>query len=315
MFRLRASLAILISVFFLGGCSMYYSAQEIEALNQAEPVGSPFTKKLAEEYRVFANREHDNMFDYPDSLHFARKGLAAAAGELVMPEPLSNWNVSDEHIPELAEARSRLMSAFDKGGREFSPETSAIAQVSFDCWVEQQEESFSSPDVESCKSQFKTAMQNLSASLASIAQPDVINTAVDMPAVPVETEIVYEEEAPPPAAQSTALDQAMYLVFFDFNGSSLEDSAHDVLDAVHAETQRYNIDTITITGHTDSSGSKTYNERLSLRRADAVRQALIEHGVNPGIIAVESRGEDDLLIDTADNVREPANRRVEIRFR
>ena len=67
-----------------------------------------------------------------------------------------------------------------------------------------------------------------------------------------------------------------------------------------------------VVGHTDSSGSTRYNDKLSKRRANSVKDGLVARGVPAEWIREESRGESDLLVKTADNVREPANRRAQI---
>jgi len=69
---------------------------------------------------------------------------------------------------------------------------------------------------------------------------------------------------------------------------------------------------VTATGHTDKSGPDDYNMALSLRRANAVKDALVRDGVPAGVISVVGRGESQPLVPTADGVREPQNRRVEI---
>ena len=69
---------------------------------------------------------------------------------------------------------------------------------------------------------------------------------------------------------------------------------------------------ITATGHTDTSGPESYNMALSLRRANAVKDALVRNGVPAQAITVVGMGEKGLLVQTGDNVREPQNRRVEI---
>ena len=69
---------------------------------------------------------------------------------------------------------------------------------------------------------------------------------------------------------------------------------------------------IAVTGHTDTSGAPAYNMALSLRRANAVKDALVREGVPAAAIAVTGRGETQLLVQTGDNVKEPQNRRVEI---
>jgi OOP family OmpA-OmpF porin len=159
-------ISLLAVIVALSGCNGYKSHSEVEALNQANAVGSPFTQALSAEYRDFANREQNIEFDYPDALHFARKGLAAAAGEVVLPEPVSDWNLKPEHIEELSAARASLVAALDRGARETNAKAAATAQSRFDCWIEQQEENWQTSDILSCKSQFADAMNALGGMIA-----------------------------------------------------------------------------------------------------------------------------------------------------
>ncbi len=71
---------------------------------------------------------------------------------------------------------------------------------------------------------------------------------------------------------------------------------------------------VTLAGHADKSGKPDYNLALSQRRADAVKDYMTKKGVAPGVITTEAFGETRPLVDTADGVREPQNRRVEITF-
>lgn len=111
-------------------------------------------------------------------------------------------------------------------------------------------------------------------------------------------------------------EEAMYLVFFDFDSSNINTGAENVLSAVREEimNRRGDIEVIRIVGHTDSAGPRAYNDRLAMRRANAARDALVSGGIDASMIRVEGRGQDDLLVETEDNVREPANRRAEISF-
>ena len=68
-------------------------------------------------------------------------------------------------------------------------------------------------------------------------------------------------------------------------------------------------------GHADRSGSPAYNQRLSQRRADNVAAELVRQGVSRNEIVVSAYGETRPLVPTADGVREPQNRRVEIVLR
>jgi outer membrane protein OmpA-like peptidoglycan-associated protein len=69
-----------------------------------------------------------------------------------------------------------------------------------------------------------------------------------------------------------------------------------------------------VNGYTDSSGSPAYNLKLSQRRADSVAKELVSDGVQRSEIDIHGYGETHPLVPTADGVREPQNRRVEIIF-
>lgn len=297
MKTIRGVSLLAVAALSLGACSGFKSNSEVEALNEAKSVGSPFTQQLAAEYRDLANHEQNVSFDYPDALHFARKGLAASAGEVVLPEPVSDWNLKPEHIEELTGARSMLIAALDRGARETSPKNAAIAQARFDCWIEQQEENWQKSDILECKTQFAEAMNALGGTLAAPpaeVMPPV--TAGDMPSGPM------------------APEDAKYLVFFDFDSSRVDQGGASVLDSIAAEVAKQNISSVNVIGHADTSGSKKYNKRLSMKRANAVREGLLARGVNANLLMIDSRGEDELMVPTSDGVREPANRRVEVTF-
>lgn len=289
------------AVIALGGCTAFTSFSEVEALNEAEAVGSPFTQALTEEYRNYSNNELKDMFDYPDALHFARKGLAAAAGEVVLPEPTVDWNLSDAHINELNAARGRMIIAYDLGARETVPALSARAQSRFDCWIEQQEENWDDAGL-LCKNQFMDVMSQIEANL----QPP-------MPAMdPVE--VIPTSPFDVDASAPMAAEDAVYLVFFNWDSSKMSGGAMNVLDAVAEEVATNPPGTINVVGHADTSGATDYNQRLAFKRANGVKDALVQRGIDPSIINVDARGEAELLVPTPDNVREPANRRVNISF-
>ena len=114
--------------------------------------------------------------------------------------------------------------------------------------------------------------------------------------------------APPPAPmQSTS-----YMVFFDWDRSDLSQQALATVGQAADAFKTTGQSRITATGHTDTSGPDQYNMALSLRRANAVKDALVRDGVPATAISVVGKGEHDLLVPTADGVREPQNRRVVI---
>lgn len=110
---------------------------------------------------------------------------------------------------------------------------------------------------------------------------------------------------PPPAPQS-------FMVFFDWDSAKLNPQATNVIGQAAAAYKTKGSARITATGHTDTTGSEAYNMALSLRRANAVKDSLVQQGVPATAIAVVGRGMQGLLVPTGPNVREPQNRRVEI---
>ena len=112
--------------------------------------------------------------------------------------------------------------------------------------------------------------------------------------------------APPPAAAPS------FMVFFDWDRSNLSQQALNTIKQAADAYKTKGSARITATGHTDKSGPEAYNMALSLRRANTVKDALVRDGVPATAIAVVGRGESQPLVQTADGVREPQNRRVEI---
>ncbi len=114
---------------------------------------------------------------------------------------------------------------------------------------------------------------------------------------------------PPPPAPSI---QRAFIVFFDFDRADITPEASRIIKQAAETAKRGAVPRIVVTGHTDLSGSVAYNQKLSERRAEAVRQALVREGLAAGGISTVGRGKTQPLVPTADGVREPQNRRAEI---
>jgi OOP family OmpA-OmpF porin len=269
-------LGVVAALGFLAGCS-----SDIEQVRNVQPTGgSEFTRALAEEYKQFAIFEADTRFDWPDAGYFARKGLAAANGEVVLPEDLANWDIPVGMVDELSSARARLITVLDAGARDTNPVLAARAQGRFDCWVENAEENHEPMAIQACRDEFYTALEQL--------------------------------ETPPAAAVPEATPPEVYIVLFDFDKANIRPDGQQVVNQVLADAQAKGTPQISVTGHADRAGPADYNLALSLRRADAVRQALIAGGISADQITVSGRGEEEPAVPTPDGVREQANRRVEI---
>jgi OOP family OmpA-OmpF porin len=113
--------------------------------------------------------------------------------------------------------------------------------------------------------------------------------------------------AAPPAAAPT-----VFIVFFDWDKATITHEGMGIIQQAAAAFKSGAPVQIQVTGYTDRSGSPGYNQRLSEQRANNVAKALASLGVSQNQMMVSGRGENDNRVPTADGVREPQNRRVEI---
>ncbi|MEM9705663.1 MAG: OmpA family protein [Pseudomonadota bacterium] len=121
-------------------------------------------------------------------------------------------------------------------------------------------------------------------------------------------------QCPPQLVESAAvaLDPINFVVYFDYDKSNLTPQASTLVREAAARALEGDIDTVVVSGNTDTSGSSAYNQALSQRRAAAVRAALIDSGVPADRIETRAFGETNLAKATPDGTREPLNRRSEV---
>ena len=105
---------------------------------------------------------------------------------------------------------------------------------------------------------------------------------------------------------------ARFILYFKDDSEELTPDSEVLLREVFRTMRDRGALDISVIGHTDTIGTRDYNYQLSLRRARRVADLLAKQGMDRNILDIESHGEDNLLIKTGDQVREPRNRRVEI---
>ena len=130
----------------------------------------------------------------------------------------------------------------------------------------------------------------------------------DGSSVPVSSECPQQIEDPVAAS----LDPLNFVVYFDYDKSNLTAEASNLVTEAASRALENDIETVVVTGNTDTSGSSAYNQALSQRRANAVRQALIANGIPADAIDMRALGETNLAKPTPDGTREPLNRRSEV---
>ena len=99
-----------------------------------------------------------------------------------------------------------------------------------------------------------------------------------------------------------------YLVFFNWDHDDLTDRARQIVAEAAANFGRVQVTRIEVNGYTDTSGTRHYNQGLSVRRAKTVQGELVRDGVPEDAITIRGFGETNLLVPTGPNVRSPPNR-------
>src|SRR3954471_19388772 len=120
---------------------------------------------------------------------------------------------------------------------------------------------------------------------------------------------------PPPAApQPPAATKVTYAAdaFFDFDKSVLKPEGKAKLDDLTSKIQGINLEVIIAVGHTDSVGTDTYNQKLSVRRAEAVKAYLVSKGIEKNRVYTEGKGERQPVAANTTAEGRAKNRRVEI---
>lgn len=251
----------------------------------ASASATAYQRSLHQGYSSFGTWEYQQA-DFRDAAYMWNKAKSAGAGQNVGPTNPSERRIANPHSGEINAAYSRLTSALGTSGAlELNALPLSTAQVYYDCWVEQAEEGHQPEHIAYCKNGFETAMGQIGARPVAAA--------------------------PAPAAPA-ATSARPFLIFFDWDRANVNDSARPTLSEITNTIKANPNANVRISGHADKSGTDRYNDALSKRRADAVLNALTQQGVQRNRTTVESFGESRPLVDTADGVREPQNRRVEV---
>lgn len=258
----------------LAGCGI-----GVESFLDREVSGNDFNGFLAREYQKLTELEVNRDMNWTHAQRIAVKGAAAANGEDVQPWDPVNWNVADEDLADLQAGRTRLLAALDGNGRTTNPEACAKAQMHYDGWLEQSHDNDWGPG------------------FAGVVQPNHV-----------------EEER---AAFNDAIAQcegrqigaSNFTIYFGWDRFDLTSAAQAVINEIASFVGGTGTG-VSVSGHTDTSGSQAYNESLSAQRAATVADALSGLGVT--VKGTTAFGETALAIPTADGIREPLNRRVEV---
>jgi outer membrane protein OmpA-like peptidoglycan-associated protein len=306
--------AAAIAILALAGC----------ATDDESQAGSPFTQALAANYTDLAAQapstpapERDLSFldemavftanpfgmfgdEGTENLlaqAYTAKADLAAQGQEPAPEPAP----SDQSSQSLHDRLIRAVAA----GKDRFPDQSARVQTNYDCWVLS-----AAAGQAAASAACKASLDGSLAALENAARPAPAPSSFPASGFPVAP--VAPVAPPPVAAAPVAAPTAENTVYFDFNSWTLTAENLTVITNVINTARAGGQSRITVVGHTDTSGAPDYNQRLSVRRANVVVEALVDMGARRAAIQASGVGETDLAVQTPDGTKEAKNRRAVI---
>ena len=143
---------------------------------------------------------------------------------------------------------------------------------------------------------------------AAAPAPAPVAAAPAAPGAPAVVPAAPAQPAPPAASKVTYAADA----FFDFDKSVLKPEGKAKLDDLVGKVKGVNLEVIIAVGHTDSIGSEAYNQKLSVRRAEAVKAYLVSKGIEKNRVYTEGKGKKQPVADNKTAEGRAKNRRVEI---
>ena len=297
---MKIKLTVIVSFILLAGCSASY--EELKKTQIKKP--QTFNDYLIKEYKNKAEYEALKMHDWNSAKLYSEKALLALKGKEVLPENVTYWDLPEEKVNEINRAHENLMAVYSES-KISDPHNLAIAISSLDCWSEQQEENWQTWDINKCKNDFLKSLHIIYEKI-TLNENSKKNLNSNLP-------IIEDNNKSIALVTKNKKKEIMQIIYFDFDEAVLSNVSINTLKNFiikhHTEITKY-----IIVGHTDTKGTKEYNNKLSLKRAITIKNNLINQGINVENITLLGKGEELLAVPTPDEVAHPANRRAEIKI-
>ena len=291
---------ILSIIIFLSGCSASY--KQLSTMENKTP--SNFQEHLLNEYKKRATFEAEKMHDWNSAKLYSEKALESLETEEIYPEEISYWKLPEKNIDEIRIAYDNLMTIY-KDAKKIDPFNLARAISSLDCWSEQQEENWQTWDINSCKDDFLNAMHDIYEKI-SIEEKEQETSNKE------EKNSNNETNNEVTIVTKNKNEELMQIIYFDFDKFNLSEVSKEKIK-LFLDNNSSTIEEYLVVGHTDTKGTKKYNLSLSIKRAEVVKEILINYGIQQSRIKISGLGEESLAVNTPDDTKQPANRRVEIK--
>tara|TARA_Y100001934_G_scaffold170635_1_gene202560 strand:+ start:140 stop:1048 length:909 start_codon:yes stop_codon:yes gene_type:complete len=298
--QLKYLIPFLSIIIFLSGCSASY--KQLSTMESKNP--SSFQEYLLNEYKQRATFEAEEMHDWNSAKLYSEKALKSLETDEIYPEEISYWKLPEENINEIRIAYDNLMTIY-KDAKKIDPYNLARAISSLDCWSEQQEENWQTWDINSCKDDFLKAMHDIYEKI-SIEEKEQETSNKE------EKNSNNETNNEVTIVTKNKNEELMQIIYFDFDKFNLSEVSKEKIK-LFLDNNSSTIEEYLVVGHTDTKGTKKYNLSLSIKRAEVVKEILINYGIQQSRIKILGKGEESLAVNTPDDTKQPANRRVEIK--
>ncbi|HWY62069.1 MAG TPA: OmpA family protein [Rhizomicrobium sp.] len=282
--------------------------------DEAPATGSPFSQALYKDYTDLSAQaaaapsaeSEGSFFSDPFGLVSMFSG-SSDPKDLLVTAFTDKANLAEqgqEPAPEAASSdptaqtmRGRLIRAI-AAGKTSVPDQAARAQADYDCWILDSNVAALASASQACR----TALDGSLLALENAARP----APPPPPPVAQIAPPVAPTAAPPPPPPAPTSN---FTVYFNFDSWTLTAEDLTVITTVINTARAGGQSHITVVGHTDTSGPADYNQRLSVRRANVVVEALVDMGARRAAIQASGVGKNDLAVQTPDNTKEARNRR------
>ena len=269
-----------------------------------EKEASNFQEHVLNQYKIKAIFEAEEMHDWNSAKLYSQKALLSLDTDKIYPENISYWKLPKNKMTNIKIAHENLLLIYNDA-KIIDPYNLAVAISSLDCWSEQQEENWQTWDINNCKDSFLKSMHKIYESLVKNEKEKKKNSKEES------YENINKNESNATLVTEDIHSNILQIIYFDFDKSELSSIS---TKEIRKFLEKYEniISKFLIVGHTDTKGTKEYNYKLSIERANVVRNLLIDLGIKEQNIKILGKGEIDLNIKTNDEVPHPANRRAEI---
>ena len=279
---------LLLSLFLIISCSASYQELNKKSFNPKDDL----SRHLYNAYKEKAYFEAQKMHDWNSAKLYSEKAIDAAAGKKIFPQEISYWKISPQQHPNLIKGYENLLKIYDDM-IVLDPFNLAKAISSLDCWSEQQEENWQTLDIKRCQDDYLDAMHK-------------IYSILDKNYKKIE-----KQKNTKTLIKANSNKNILQIVYFDFDEYNLSSISQNEIKKFINNNKKI-IKKYIIIGHTDTSGAKKYNLKLSINRANQVKKILLGLGIKNQNIEILGKGESDLSLKTEDGISHPANRRAEI---